>query len=80
MTIYSEGIKYGCGHYVKTRDVNTIDCGSRYCKLSKSHPKNCTLEECNIHYGPDRKEDIIHTTERWCQPCDDYWKPNGRRN
>ncbi|KAG7098556.1 hypothetical protein E1B28_000490 [Marasmius oreades] len=68
----TEGTKYGCGHYVKTRDVRKLDCGRSTCTLSARHPVNCKSPECNLYYGPDRKETITYTTEEYCPPCH-YW-------
>ncbi|ESK97181.1 hypothetical protein Moror_6264 [Moniliophthora roreri MCA 2997] len=76
----SEGIKYGCGHYVKTRDVRKIDCGRPDCTLSSRHPRHCNSPDCAIYYGPDRTETITHTTEQYCQHCDEWYKPNLRRH
>ncbi|KAK7472579.1 hypothetical protein VKT23_000692 [Stygiomarasmius scandens] len=73
----SEGVKYGCGHYVKVRDVNKIDCMRSNCTLSVTHPRTCRSSSCAIYYGPDRSETIIRTTEEYCSHCE-FWFKSGR--
>jgi len=48
LTCSSEGVKYGCGHYVKVRDVNKIDCMHPNCTLSVTHPQTCRSSSCAI--------------------------------
>ncbi|ESK87134.1 hypothetical protein Moror_11874 [Moniliophthora roreri MCA 2997] len=72
----SEGIQYGCGHYVKTRNVGKVDCSSRDCALSSSHPSYCQSEHCNTLYGPDRSETITRFTAKWCTSCEQSYNPN----
>ncbi|KAL0576657.1 hypothetical protein V5O48_005317 [Marasmius crinis-equi] len=65
----SEGNRFGCGHYVKTRNTNKIDCMRPDCALSVRHPRGCSSPQCNQHYGPDRAERILAQFEQWCQSC-----------
>ncbi|KAF9029006.1 hypothetical protein BDZ89DRAFT_1014649 [Hymenopellis radicata] len=73
------GVKYGCGHYLKTQDLAKIDCGSSRCTKSQNHPTNsrnhnCEASQCRLYYGPDRKETIVKTVTDYCSQCNDYYR------
>ncbi|KAJ3971775.1 hypothetical protein EV361DRAFT_909154 [Lentinula raphanica] len=46
--LFSEGTKYGCGHYVATKTVNIIDCMRSTCTKSSRHPPYCHSSDCSI--------------------------------
>ncbi|KAH9061259.1 hypothetical protein EDB87DRAFT_1560406, partial [Lactarius vividus] len=72
---YSEGTKYGCGHYVITKKLRKIDCGNRYCVWSIAHPQPasaCQPCYCEKFFGPDAKETVTASTPEYCSDCH-YW-------
>ncbi|KAG9316354.1 hypothetical protein JVU11DRAFT_2387 [Chiua virens] len=75
----TEGTKYGCGHYIATRKVRKIDCGSPYCVHSNRHPRNCSDSHCERYLGPDSKETITLTTPEYCPSCK-YWFKDGAQH
>ncbi|KAJ7579256.1 hypothetical protein C8J56DRAFT_1059482 [Mycena floridula] len=75
----TEGTKHGCGHYIAKRTTAVIDCGSRYCRISASHPPSCNSNSCKQFYGPDRKEVITVTTPNYCDMCEYWYHGQGSR-
>ncbi|KAJ4002053.1 hypothetical protein F5050DRAFT_1719408, partial [Lentinula boryana] len=73
----TEGIKYGCGHYVAMKTVNKIDCMRSTCTKSVRHPPYCHSSECSLYYGPARSETITQRTTEFCEHCD-YWFKGSR--
>ncbi|EIW83208.1 hypothetical protein CONPUDRAFT_152244 [Coniophora puteana RWD-64-598 SS2] len=72
----TEGTKHGCGHYVISKKLMKHDCGNRYCRNSAAHPPNCPDCQCDLYYGPDRKETITRTVTDYCAHCA-YWFKGG---
>ncbi|KAE9411476.1 hypothetical protein BT96DRAFT_912038 [Gymnopus androsaceus JB14] len=69
----TEGIKYGCGHYVPVRVVRKIDCMRPTCTKSSRHPPHCNSSHCDLYFGPARKETIIQRTDAFCPDDSKYY-------
>ncbi|KAF9654003.1 hypothetical protein BDM02DRAFT_3125415 [Thelephora ganbajun] len=67
--LYSEGTKFGCGHYQITRQLRKIDCGNRYCCHSMKHPQTCPGCACQIFLGPDKSETVTAVNQGYCNQC-----------
>ncbi|KAK0485971.1 hypothetical protein IW261DRAFT_1604208 [Armillaria novae-zelandiae] len=79
----TEGTKHGCGHYIKTRTIRKIDCGSSRCLHSSRHPNDpnhdCSNSGCNRYLGPDRGETVTRTTADYCTQCEYWYRGPGSR-
>ncbi|KAF9071758.1 hypothetical protein BDP27DRAFT_501983 [Rhodocollybia butyracea] len=65
----TEGIKYGCGHYIATRTLFKVDCMRSTCTKSVRHSPSCRSADCSIYYGPARSESIIQRSNHFCPHC-----------
>ncbi|KAH8119418.1 hypothetical protein DFH11DRAFT_1564915 [Phellopilus nigrolimitatus] len=76
----TEGTKFGCGHYIITRKVSKIDCGSKRCVHSALHKRPCPDCCCEKFMGPDREERVTLTVpDKYCDHCAYWYQSKGRR-
>ncbi|KAI0344849.1 hypothetical protein BDW22DRAFT_1312286, partial [Trametopsis cervina] len=72
--VHSEGIQYGCGHYVITNTLRKIDCEKPTCVHSHRHRTPC--DYCQYHeqfLGPDASEKILSSHAEFCDACRPFW-------
>ncbi|KZT41488.1 hypothetical protein SISSUDRAFT_1126454 [Sistotremastrum suecicum HHB10207 ss-3] len=73
--LITEGTSHGCGHYVITKRVDKVDCGSPRCKHSNRHDPNCRdcFGTCSQYLGPDRSETVTQRVKDFCDSCHQYY-------
>ncbi|KAH9981316.1 hypothetical protein BGW80DRAFT_1163176, partial [Lactifluus volemus] len=55
-----------CGH-----EVQLIQCGSRWCRFSNTHPADCVAPQCQRTCNQFRAfpQSYNPRIDNWCQPC-----------